>query len=360
MYLEYKKEQKLKGISLHRFSPPKDVFADYHQNPDNIGFCVPDESGCLGSGVLDVSGCKGALTFCITKVYWEVIYQPDMVRTTRLRKMSLRQGWVDLFVSRWSTDSSLSASLLPRCRGVHPVCHRNAPNRRMRDAHRHRAGMQSIHLSVRSDSSTVGFTARKREPRQQRVWREYVVWKQTSSKCCSSWKILSPSSFSSEHWNCNGFGEEASNQRLDYQVQDHRVSLHLSCRSFCLFHWCNGTNWMDSVKCSSQMKKHLDKYCSCDNPGEKFVRAINRNGKQEWGINHFEMVWMGACETRLKDCEKKLLRSQVDVKYFVCPLLVSSLQTPPPSQCLSIKKKKVITWRSRWRGFALNQRICFC
>lgn len=61
LYLKYKKEYKLKGIKLYRFSPPPDVFADHLKNPDNEGFCVPDESGCLGSGVLNISPCKGKL-----------------------------------------------------------------------------------------------------------------------------------------------------------------------------------------------------------------------------------------------------------------------------------------------------------
>ena len=58
IYIKYKEEYKLKGIDLYRFSPPADVFANHTENPDNEGFCIPDESGCLGSGVLNISPCK--------------------------------------------------------------------------------------------------------------------------------------------------------------------------------------------------------------------------------------------------------------------------------------------------------------
>ena len=56
--IEYMKEYKLKGIKLYRFSPTAEVFANHTENPDNVGFCIPDETGCLGSGVLNVSPCK--------------------------------------------------------------------------------------------------------------------------------------------------------------------------------------------------------------------------------------------------------------------------------------------------------------
>ena len=58
IYLTYEEEYKLKNIKLYRFSPPAEVFGNTTVNPDNEGFCVPDNSSCLDSGVLSVSRCK--------------------------------------------------------------------------------------------------------------------------------------------------------------------------------------------------------------------------------------------------------------------------------------------------------------
>ena len=74
IHLRYVKSYSLKGIGLYRFSPPADVFANHTENPDNLGFCVPDNSSCLGSGVLNVAPCKrtcevsGDISFSFAKI----------------------------------------------------------------------------------------------------------------------------------------------------------------------------------------------------------------------------------------------------------------------------------------------------
>ncbi|KAJ0057089.1 hypothetical protein NL108_002022, partial [Boleophthalmus pectinirostris] len=59
LYAEYEEDVTVKDIPGYRFSPPSKVFANLTVNPDNAGFCVP-AGNCLGSGVLNVSVCKGA------------------------------------------------------------------------------------------------------------------------------------------------------------------------------------------------------------------------------------------------------------------------------------------------------------
>ena len=57
IYVDYNASVSVYGIPVYHFVPPPSVFKDHKENPDNIGFCVPN---CLKSGVLDVSKCKGA------------------------------------------------------------------------------------------------------------------------------------------------------------------------------------------------------------------------------------------------------------------------------------------------------------
>lgn len=57
LYAVYEEDVNVKGIPGYRFSPPSEVFANLTVNPANAGFCVP-AGNCLGSGVLNVSGCK--------------------------------------------------------------------------------------------------------------------------------------------------------------------------------------------------------------------------------------------------------------------------------------------------------------
>ena len=57
LYAVYAEDVNVKGIPGYRFSPPSEVFANLTVNPANAGFCVP-AGNCLGSGVLNVSGCK--------------------------------------------------------------------------------------------------------------------------------------------------------------------------------------------------------------------------------------------------------------------------------------------------------------
>lgn len=57
LYALYEEDVKVKGIPGYRFVPPSMVFANVTVNPANAGFCVP-AGNCLGSGVLNVSGCK--------------------------------------------------------------------------------------------------------------------------------------------------------------------------------------------------------------------------------------------------------------------------------------------------------------
>lgn len=46
------------GIPLHRFLGTPDELANVSVNPDNIGFCTPNNSSCLPSGLLNISNCQ--------------------------------------------------------------------------------------------------------------------------------------------------------------------------------------------------------------------------------------------------------------------------------------------------------------
>ncbi|KAJ3604826.1 hypothetical protein NHX12_026878 [Muraenolepis orangiensis] len=57
LYATYVEDIIVKGLPGYRFVPPRQVFANLTENPDNAGFCVP-AGNCLGSGVLNISPCK--------------------------------------------------------------------------------------------------------------------------------------------------------------------------------------------------------------------------------------------------------------------------------------------------------------
>ncbi|XP_074651843.1 platelet glycoprotein 4-like [Tubulanus polymorphus] len=63
-YIKFDSRVQLKGVDLLRFVQPASVYANATINPDNIGFCMPDDGHCLDSGVLNVSHCRqGAPVF---------------------------------------------------------------------------------------------------------------------------------------------------------------------------------------------------------------------------------------------------------------------------------------------------------
>jgi len=56
IYATKEKEEEVKGVKTLVFSPPKEVFAAAHENPDNEGFCEPKP--CLGPGMYRLSNCR--------------------------------------------------------------------------------------------------------------------------------------------------------------------------------------------------------------------------------------------------------------------------------------------------------------
>lgn len=57
IYAVYESDVSVRGVPGFRFVPPSEVFANVTINPDNIGFCVTNDT-CMGSGLLNVSVCK--------------------------------------------------------------------------------------------------------------------------------------------------------------------------------------------------------------------------------------------------------------------------------------------------------------
>lgn len=73
LYALYEEDVTVKGIPGYRFVPPSEVFANMTVNPANTGFCVP-AGNCLGSGVLNVSGCKQGAPIIMSSPHF---YQAD-------------------------------------------------------------------------------------------------------------------------------------------------------------------------------------------------------------------------------------------------------------------------------------------
>ncbi|XP_071846799.1 platelet glycoprotein 4-like [Apostichopus japonicus] len=55
---EFEKESELQGITANRFVGPPSDFESPEVNPDNEGFCTPDNNHCLYGGLLNVSNCQ--------------------------------------------------------------------------------------------------------------------------------------------------------------------------------------------------------------------------------------------------------------------------------------------------------------
>ncbi|XP_022079488.1 lysosome membrane protein 2-like isoform X2 [Acanthaster planci] len=54
----YEKETEVRDISTWRYVGPPEAFANATENPDNAGFCTPNTTFCLPSGLLNVSNCQ--------------------------------------------------------------------------------------------------------------------------------------------------------------------------------------------------------------------------------------------------------------------------------------------------------------
>ncbi|KAG0723810.1 Lysosome membrane protein 2 [Chionoecetes opilio] len=60
LYLTYESDGYVHGIPVYRFVPPREVLEDPLVNHDNLCYCVPDTSYCLGAGMLNLETCLGA------------------------------------------------------------------------------------------------------------------------------------------------------------------------------------------------------------------------------------------------------------------------------------------------------------
>uniref|UniRef100_A0A4W4FD07 Scavenger receptor class B, member 1 n=1 Tax=Electrophorus electricus TaxID=8005 RepID=A0A4W4FD07_ELEEL len=57
IYMLFEKEVEVKGIPAYRYTPPHEVLASPKNNPENKGFCLPQDQ-CLDDGVLNVATCR--------------------------------------------------------------------------------------------------------------------------------------------------------------------------------------------------------------------------------------------------------------------------------------------------------------
>lgn len=73
LYAVYESDVSVRGVPGFRFVPPSEVFANVTINPDNVGFCVPNNT-CLGSGLLNVSVCKEGAPIIMSSPHF---YQAD-------------------------------------------------------------------------------------------------------------------------------------------------------------------------------------------------------------------------------------------------------------------------------------------
>ncbi|XP_072040615.1 scavenger receptor class B member 1-like isoform X2 [Amphiura filiformis] len=63
-YLTYQRENELEGLKTGRYQVPFELFANATINPDNIGFCYPDENNCHPTGMINAEPCQsGAPVF---------------------------------------------------------------------------------------------------------------------------------------------------------------------------------------------------------------------------------------------------------------------------------------------------------
>lgn len=62
--LTFERESTVKGVDTLRFHFADDLLANASIQPENAGFCVPDESSCMDSGVMSTAPCRsGAPVF---------------------------------------------------------------------------------------------------------------------------------------------------------------------------------------------------------------------------------------------------------------------------------------------------------
>ena len=54
----FEQETEVRDIHTWRYVGPPSAFANATENPSNAGFCTPDSSHCLPSGMLNVSNCQ--------------------------------------------------------------------------------------------------------------------------------------------------------------------------------------------------------------------------------------------------------------------------------------------------------------
>lgn len=72
LYVTYQKPVDLDGIHLYRYTCPPSVLADHETNPDNACYCT-NTTGCLGTGVIDISACKQGMSISSPSIKFIVV-----------------------------------------------------------------------------------------------------------------------------------------------------------------------------------------------------------------------------------------------------------------------------------------------
>ena len=57
-YIVHMGKSELEGITVGHYEIPLELFANATTNPDNAGFCYPDEDSCPPTGLLSAESCQ--------------------------------------------------------------------------------------------------------------------------------------------------------------------------------------------------------------------------------------------------------------------------------------------------------------
>jgi len=81
MHLTYEKDLEFHGLPVMRFIPPEDMLENPEINNDNLCYCSPDRSNCLGAGFLNMAPCAAGAPVIMSTPHF---YQGDQDELDKL------------------------------------------------------------------------------------------------------------------------------------------------------------------------------------------------------------------------------------------------------------------------------------